>query len=211
MDALGMLPGFVPLSVTALLTISMFFSGGQEKDLKLNPGRPALFLVGGFEAKSVADTFDANRIKVVESTSSGRTSRAYLNSGVWEQVTSQIKPGDFVLIDFQPDTVSANAQSASNRTLPGSGDDTVDYRDPATNKLELVHSFGWYLRKLVVEAINHGAVPILCSSGPSGRSAMKEIAVEQRIPFLDLSGGLRKGLEMVKPDPLEPYLAKPAP
>ncbi|ADW69197.1 SGNH/GDSL hydrolase family protein [Granulicella tundricola] len=176
-----------------------------------NPNRPSLFLVGDLSSSSVGDTFDPNRIKLVESGAVGQTSRAYIKSGAWDQLAGQIKPGDFVLIEFNPEGQGGQDHDDAQRTLKGMGDGTFDYLDPGTKKLELVHSYGWYLRKIVVDAINHGANPILCSPLAGAKDGAgdwtKAIATEQRIPFVDLSGtGVKGGLVALKADPLAAYL-----
>jgi hypothetical protein len=208
----------------------------------LNPKLPRLFLVGdlasGPQASLQAATiFDSAHLNVVASSSDGETIRAYIHSGAWEKLLSQMKPGDFVLIEFTPVGISADDRAAATRTLQGIGDGTFDYFDPGTQKLELVHSYGWYLREMVVDVINHGASPILCSAPVAAQNSVvapsdsestsdawtRAIATEQRIPFVDLTtptrpaanghprldaATLRAGLEALKPDPLAPFLVQ---
>jgi rhamnogalacturonan acetylesterase len=146
---------------------------------------------------------------------------------------AQVKPGDLVLLEFAPAALSPADKASATRTLQGIGDGTFDYLDPGTQKIELVHSYGWYLRRMVVDTINHGASPILCSppaaaqtsaitptaAEPTAADWTRAIATEQRIPFVDLTAGggeltpptLRAGLEALQPDPLAPYLKRTKP
>ncbi len=187
-----------------------------------NPKLPTVFVVG--DVVGVAGVFDTGHLNVVASASGGRTTRGYINSGEWDKVLGQVKPGDVVLLEFAPATLPEADKAAATRTLQGIGDGTFDYLDPGTQKVELVHSYGWYLRRMVVDTINHGASPILCSppgvtqtaaigataAEPAAADWTKAIATEQRVPFVDLASGasLRAGLEALPDDPLGPYLMK---
>src|SRR5262249_30811069 len=51
-------------------------------------------------------------------------------------------------------------------SLPGTGDETREIDNPLTKKKEVVHTYGWYLRKYVADARAKGMTPILCSPIP---------------------------------------------
>ena len=210
---------------------------------RFNPKLPTLFVVGDLAEESLRNVFDGGHLNLQTSSAAGRTTRSYINSGDWDKLLGQVKPGDFVLIEFAPTAISAADKAGASRALQGIGDGTFDYLDPGTQKVELVHSYGWYLRRMVVDTINHGASPILCSPPASAQNARSQrtlispngaepadsqstaaawtqaIAVEQRVPFVDLSGSgtavtggsLRSGLEALQPDPLAPYLQRERP
>jgi hypothetical protein len=217
----------------SLLLVAALPLAGQApvQAAKPNPNRPTLFLVGDLPSASGQDAFDLDLIKLVDSPANGQTTRTYINSGAWDQLAAQIKPGDFVLIGFKPGTdaspakLGTDARAAATLTFQSAGDSTFDYMDPDTHALEHIHSYAWYLRKFVVDAINHGANPMLCypptPADPANRFPnnpylahpawiIKAIATEQRIPFVDLASGapLRAGLEALHDDPLAPYLMK---
>ena len=200
------------LHVLALVLLAPAFANpAPAHSAPANPRLPTLFLVGDLPAESVTPLFDATHLNVAVSPALGRTTRAYINSGDWDKLLSQVKPGDFILLDFVPTTLSAADKASATRTLQGIGDGTFEYLDPGTQKLELVHSYGWYLRRMVVDTINHGASPILCSppasasnpasertlispnsaepadSQPTPAAWSKAIATEQHVPFLDLT------------------------
>ena len=65
---------------------------------------PTLWVIGDSTASNAnrrgwadpfADYFDASKIKVVNSAKAGRSSRTFFTEGLWGQVGSQLKPGDF--------------------------------------------------------------------------------------------------------------------
>ena len=51
-------------------------------------------------------------------------------------------------------------------SLKGNGDDTEIGVVEATGKEEIVHSYGWYLRKYITEAKAKGAIVVVCSPIP---------------------------------------------
>lgn len=55
---------------------------------------------------------------------------------------------------------TAQNSYADRATLPGIGEDTV-IATTLANVTEVVHSFGWYLRKMIVDVEAKGGVPIL--------------------------------------------------
>ena len=177
-----------------------------------NPKLPTLFLVGDLPAETAAPVFDPAHLNVIAAPAAGQTTRAFIHSGSWDKTLERLKTGDFVLIDFAPRDMSSDDRASATRTLEGIGDGTFDYLDPGTQKLELVHSYGWYLRRMVVDVVNHGGIPVLCASpgGPADATTWaRAIATEQRVPLVDLAAAnsnLRQALEAVQPDPLAPYL-----
>ena len=225
----------------ALASALIFASPVLAQTAPANPKLPTLFVVGDLPSDATGNVFDSAHLNVQTSSASGQTTRSYINSGSWDKLLNQIKPGDFVLIEFAPTTLSAADKAAATRILQGIGDGTFDYLDPGTQKLELVHSYGWYLRRMVVDTINHGASPILCSPPamesagsqrtlisasagaasdpqPTAATWTEAIATEQRVPFVNLSSSgtvtaesLKAGLQALRPDPLEPYFMQHRP
>ena len=78
----------------------------------LNPKLPTVFIAGDSTAAKgagaeqqgwgvpFADYFDPARINVVNLARGGRSSRTFITDGSWERVITQVKSGDFVLIQF---------------------------------------------------------------------------------------------------------------
>jgi lysophospholipase L1-like esterase len=149
----------------------------------------------------IADFFDPAKITVVNRARGGRSSRTFLTEGLWDQVLSELKPGDFLLIQFgHNDTSPVNDDSRARGTLPGTGEETQEIDNLLTKKRETVHTYGWYLSKFVNDAKAKGARPIVLSPVPRNnfqggkpvRGFAKyqqwaaEVARTTGVPFVDL-------------------------
>src|SRR3954453_2242717 len=76
----------------------------------IDPKLPTLYIVGDSTVKSdaplrswgqeLAQFFDLKKINVVNRAIGGRSSRTFQNEGRWDKVLADLKPGDFVLIQF---------------------------------------------------------------------------------------------------------------
>jgi len=139
----------------------------------------------------VADLFDPAKVNVVNRAIGGLSSHTYISQGHWADTLELIKPGDFVLIQFghndgglnlpgappipdqgfppgaAPSAPPAGLRGPNSRgSLPGVGEETLEVENQFTHQTELVHTFGWYLRKYVADVRAKGATPILCSLVP---------------------------------------------
>ena len=47
-----------------------------------------------------ADYFDPAKLNVINRARAGRSSRTFITEGLWDKVLSELKPGDYVLIQF---------------------------------------------------------------------------------------------------------------
>jgi len=154
--------------------------------------------------------FDPAGINVVNRAVGGLSSRTYLTQGHWERALALIKPGDFVLIQLghnDPGPLSEDAAVPPERrrargTLRGAGEETQEVDNILTGRREVVHTFGWYLRRFVREARAAGATPILCSltprkiwqdgrivrSGAEGYAGWtRQVAEQEGVPFIDMN------------------------
>jgi len=143
----------------------------------LNPKLPTLFIVGDSTLKSGAPLrgwgqelgqfFDQNKINVVNRAIGGRSSRTFQYEGRWDKVLAELKAGDFVIIQFGHNDVGKyDDPAAKDRpSLHGEGDDTAEVTR-LDKKKELVHTFGWYMRKYGDDARAKGATVIFCSMVP---------------------------------------------
>ena len=143
----------------------------------LNPKLPTLFIVGDSTLKSGAPLrgwgqelgqfFDQNKINVVNRAIGGRSSRSFQYEGRWDKVLAELKSGDFVIIQFGHNDVGKyDDPAAKDRpALHGEGDDTAEVTR-LDKKKELVHTFGWYMRKYGDDARAKGATVIFCSMVP---------------------------------------------
>lgn len=140
--------------------------------------RPALFIIGDSTVKNstagqqgwgdpLAEYFDKTRISVLNRAIGGRSSRTFLTEGRWDQILGEMKPGDFVLMQFgHNDGGAINDTSRARGSIRGAGDETQEIDNLLTKKHEVVHTYGWYMRKYVSDTKGKGATPIVLSPVP---------------------------------------------
>ena len=139
---------------------------------------PTLFIIGDSTVRNsstglqgwgdpIADLFDQTKIKVVNRARGGRSSRTFQTEGLWDEVLKELKPGDFVLMQFgHNDGGAINDDSRARGSLRGTGEQTEEIDNLLTKKHEVVHTYGWYLRKFVRDAKAKGATAIVLSQVP---------------------------------------------
>lgn len=114
--------------------------------------------------------FDTSRVQIANRALGGRSSRTYITEGRWDNVLSQMKAGDVVTIQFgHNDGGAINDTSRARGTLRGIGEDSVEIDNLLTRQREVVHSFGWYLRKYIADTRAKGAIPVIASLVPRNR------------------------------------------
>ncbi|OIQ94999.1 putative rhamnogalacturonan acetylesterase YesY [mine drainage metagenome] len=155
------------------------------------------------------DYFDPSKVNIVNLARGGRSSRTYITEGLWDKLLSQVKGGDYVLIQFgHNDAGAINAEPPGSKmplrargSLPGIGDESVAIDNVLTGKHEIVHTFGWYLRKMIRDVRMRSATPIILSltvrdiwkDGKVERGAGhyrewdREVAQEEGVDFVDLT------------------------
>lgn len=139
---------------------------------------PVLWLIGDSTVRAgtpgqrgwgeeIGAFFDPTAIEVRNRAIGGRSSRTFRTDGRWHEVLEALRPGDFVLIQFgHNDGGPINDDSRARGTLPGIGDETEEIDNLLTGRREVVHTYGWYMRRYVAEARERGAVPIVLSLVP---------------------------------------------
>lgn len=138
-----------------------------------DPRLPTLFVVGDSTANNSANGargwgdpfagfFNSSKINVVNRARAGRSSRTFLTEGLWEHVLQDVKAGDFVLIQFGHNDGGPPDTGRGRGSLPGLGEETKEITKPDGSK-EVVHTFGWYNRKLISDVKAKGATPVLLS------------------------------------------------
>jgi lysophospholipase L1-like esterase len=160
---------------------------------KPHPSLPTLFLVGDSTMKvgtpgqrgwgdDVAPYFDLNKINVVNEAIGGRSSRTYQTEGRWGAVLAMVKKGDYVVIQFGHNDSGAlndkpgDKNARSRGTIKGNGEETQQIDNSLTHKHEVVHSFGWYMRKYATDVKAKGATPIVMSLVPRNSWADGKVA-----------------------------------
>jgi lysophospholipase L1-like esterase len=191
-----------------------------------NPALPTLFLIGDSTVRNgrddgqgkgadgqwgwgnpIAAYFDPAKINVVNRAVGGLSSRTFLTGGHWDRVMALLKPGDFVIMQFgHNDDGALNDEPPgplrARGTIKGVGEETREIDNVMTKKHEVVHTYGWYLRKFINDAKAKGATPIVCSLIPrktwdkDGRIVRHkdtyagwaaEVARQEKVGFIDLN------------------------
>jgi lysophospholipase L1-like esterase len=138
---------------------------------------PTVFLVGDSTVKTntrgqqgwgdrLPAHLDPEKVKVTNRALGGRSSRSFLTEGLWDKVLADVRPGDFVLIQFGHNDGGSLSQGRARASLKGTGEQTQEVTLEATGKQEVVHTYGWYLRKYIADAQANGATPIILSPVP---------------------------------------------
>jgi lysophospholipase L1-like esterase len=115
---------------------------------------------------TIADQLDLSKIDIVNAATAGRSTRTFVKEGRWAKVEAALKPGDFVIMGFghnegsKPDTT----KNGYRGVLKGIGEDSLVLSWAAGP--EIVHSYGWYLRKFIRATKSKGATPIVVSMIP---------------------------------------------
>jgi len=204
-----------------------------------NPNLPSLFLIGDSTVRNgrgdgaggqwgwgepIADYFDAAKINVVNRAVGGLSSRTYLSQGHWDRVLAMLKQGDFVMMQFgHNDEGAVNDNFRARGSLKGTGGETQEIDNILTRQHEVVHSFGWYLKKFIADARAKGATPIVCSLIP--RKTWKDgiiarnsenygkwaadVAASENAPFVDLNNIIAERYDQLGPEKVEPLFADP--
>ncbi len=138
---------------------------------------PTLFIIGDSTLRSDAPLrgwgqemtqfFDPKKINVINRAIGGRSSRTFQYEGRWDKVLAELKPGDFVLIQFGHNDVGKyDDPAAKDRgSIHSEGEETAEVTR-LDGKKETVHTFGWYLRKYGNDVKAKGATAIFCSMVP---------------------------------------------
>jgi lysophospholipase L1-like esterase len=206
-------------------------------DAPLNPALPTVFIVGDSTARNQADLgwgdhfahyFDTTRINVANRARAGRSSRSYYNEGLWEKVLSEMKAGDYVLIQMGHNDGGGDPSKdpKSRGSVKGIGDETMELpiKKPfetgplAGQTTETVHTYGWYLRKYIGDIRAKGAHPILLTitirniwkEGADGKQHIErdmgyrdyeyQVAAQEKIPVVDMATVEADRLEALGPE-----------
>ena len=187
----------------------------------LNPALPTIFIAGDSTAARgkgavqqgwgvpFAGYFDPAKVNVANHARGGRSSRTYMTEGLWDKLLVGVKAGDWVLIQFGHNDGGAINEEPSGSTrplrargsLPGLGNESQDILNAVTHQPETVHTYGWYVGKMIADTQARGATPIVLS--PTVRTIWsngkvergigryrewgRELAQRIGVPFVDVS------------------------
>jgi lysophospholipase L1-like esterase len=197
--------------------------------------RPTLYIIGDSTVKNgsgkgadklwgwgsfLDESFDTTQVSVRNYAIGGRSSRTFINEGRWDQIMSQLKPGDYVIMQFGHNDGGPLDDTARARgTLKGIGDSSRDIYNPIMKKNETVHTYGWYMRKYAEDTKAKGATPIICS--PIPRNIFKDgkvirnsndyggwakgVADQTHAYFLDLNAIIADQYDRLGPDSVKSF------
>ena len=107
----------------------------------------------------------------------GRSSLSFINEGRWDAVLAKLKKGDYVFIQFGHNDAGDINVGKARAELRGSGDESKVFLMEKTGKYQVIYTFGWYLRKFIMDVQEKGAVPIVLSHTP--RNKWKDGKIER--------------------------------
>lgn len=189
----------------------------------LDPARPTIFIAGDSTAARgrgesqqgwgvpFSAYFDPAKVNVANRARGGRSSRTFINEGLWDQLLADVKPGDTVLIQFGHNDGGPINTRPARGSIPGLGEETQEITHVITGQPETVHTFGWYLRKMIADVKAKRASPVVLSltvrnrwsdgkiERGSGRYSQWafEIAKAAAVPFLDVTHRMADAFEQL--------------
>jgi rhamnogalacturonan acetylesterase len=205
-------------SRTKFLLLSSVFLVACSSFLLLKKEKPVFYIIGDSTVKNGDGTgknnqmgwgtvitafFDTTKIDVRNHAIGGRSSRTFITEGRWEKILETLKKDDYVIMQFGHNDASPLDDTARARgTIKGIGEDSTEIYNPIRKMKEMVHTYGWYMRKYVRETKAEGAIPVICSlvprnnwkDGKVNRQAdswalwAKQIAEEEGAYYIELNG-----------------------
>lgn len=205
-----------------LLTTATAQTASPELEHKSEQALPTLFVAGNSTAKNGDDNgwgshlqkfFSEEKLLVENRARAGRSSRTFITEGLWEGISNDLKAGDYVLIQFgHNDAGAINDNRRARGSIPGLGEETQEIDNLVTGKHEVVHTFGWYMRKMIAETKAKGATPIVLSMTtrdiwPEGKierentfcTLAREIAENAGVTFIDVRNMIADQYELLGP------------
>jgi len=209
---------FLLVFVSVILLIGCNNNDSEEQ-------KPSVYLVGDSTVKNgqgdgtgglwgwgdyIAQFLDTTKVDVENHALGGTSSRTFQSKGLWQPVKDSLKKGDYVLIQFgHNDAGPINDDFRARGTIGGVGNETEEIDNMLTGKHEIVHSYGWYIRKLIKDAQEQGAIPIVMSPIPRNNwengsvprneqsygGWAQQVAEEENVTFVDLNDKMAKAME----------------
>jgi rhamnogalacturonan acetylesterase len=193
--------------------------------------KPTLYIIGDSTVRNsnkeqwgwgtmISNYFDTTKLNISNQAMAGRSTRTFIKEGRWDKVMSTIKKGDYLMMQFghnegsKPDTGKAGYRGV----LKGTGDDSVSLTWPG-GKVEVVHTYGYYIRKFIREAKSKGATPIVLSMIPRNQFAggkvkranndygkwAKEVAEQEGVAFIDLNAITADKYDQLGPEEVKKF------
>ncbi len=216
-----------------LRTLVLMITASAAANTAINPGLPSIFIAGDSTAadgvpdaigweKPFPGFFDPAKMNVVNEARGGRSSRTFVAEGLWDKLLADVKAGDYVLIQFGHNDGGEINGTIARGSLPGLGEESQEIDNQVTKLHETVHTFGWYMRKMVNETRAKGATPILFSltvrniwkdghvergSGHFGEWT-RDLAKAENVAFVDLTNLVADHFEQMGEAAVAPLFPK---
>jgi lysophospholipase L1-like esterase len=185
---------------------TLFLCGDSTMDCRPNPKEP---LVDNFRARigwggSVIPYFDTSTLNIEDHAKGGTSTRTFMNQGYWRAVLTRLKPGDFVIFEFGHNDSSKVDGPEDRGTIKSNGDEIQQVVNKAGQN-EVVHTYGWYLRRFISDAKSKGATPIILSPVPRNywkdkttfndvtndyAQLAKDVATNAKVQYIDMNEAL---------------------
>ena len=178
------------LVVTAFLLFSFTLVRQEEK--------PTIYIIGDSTVQNsdgngrndywgwgslIYPAFDTSRLVIRNHAKAGTSTRTFILDGRWDKIMGTLKKGDFVIMQFgHNDHAGIEDSTKQKGTLLGISDSTKTIVSIRTHQPEVVHTYGWYLKKFITETKAKGATPIVCSLVPRNRWKNGEVVKEAEYP-----------------------------
>ncbi|WP_434036504.1 rhamnogalacturonan acetylesterase [Formosa sp. 4Alg 33] len=210
--------------IITFLLLSICFINCSESE-KQHLKKPTVYTVGDSTVKNgkgngdgglwgwgdfIGQFLDTTKVSIKNHALGGTSSRTYQNLGLWDSVQKKLHKGDYVLIQFgHNDNGPVNDTIRARGTIKGIGNESEEINNMLTHEHEIVHSYGWYINKIVKESKAKGAIPVIMSPIPRNKWEdgkiprnnesyglwAKQIAEKENVTFIDLNDKLAEKLE----------------
>lgn len=224
----------VAVLFTSYLTVAQLQRPGVDDPkttIQTRPDLPTLYVVGDSTSRSddplrgwgseIGAFFDPAKINVINRAIGGRSTRTFMTDGRWDKILTELKPGDFVLVQFgHNDSGDYQDPKAKGRpSIRSEGEEIAEAFKADLQTMETIHTFGWYLRKYATETKAKGATPILLSMVPHKDWKDGKIVRNERETFvqwtrnaanatgalfIDANEIIAEGFERLGPEKVEP-------
>ena len=149
-------------------------------DQRRQAGKPMVFLCGDSTGKNEDNkpdgmwgwgsqaytVFDSTKCVFQNQAKAGRSTRTYIDEGLWEEVYNSLERGDVVLIQFGHNDIGGIKEGKERGVLATAKDSSAVYRMESSGIYKVIYSYGWYLKKMIRDAQEKGAIPVLLSLTP---------------------------------------------
>lgn len=187
--------------------------------------RPVVFTIGDSTVKNedsdsdsmwgwgsvLAEYLDTTKVSVENHAMPGRSARTFVDEGRWDKVYEALQPGDIVLIQFGHNDAGPINTGKERAELRGAGSESKVFKMQSTGRYQVVYTFGWYMRKFIMDAREKGAFPVLITHTPRNKfdngliesnadsfgAWTKEVAEATGVPCIDLNSLAGRTLQQI--------------